>query len=343
MRASPELVSEILARYHFDGSVLTEKPFLEGIEDAGWVKLIFQVTLSTGANLVIKILHEDQDPAQERQKIEQQSRFSERMRLHGIPTPRRYQADGAYCTPVTFEGRSCFVTVEDFCGEELTYITEEIAHKIGALMARMHLLALADGQAIGCGTLFSAAYENDVDCFDDFCQLCADPRADQQTVTQIKHLHDAKLQRLREKWHLLPKAAVQGDISINNLVWDGHSLTVFDYNNAGDEVLVSDLVMEGLLTAYEMELPEGVTEAVRERLFPAFVRGYLAVRPLSSLEQEMAWEAYTLWHGIWFTRIVYHEHSLQKCIERDDWVGVNERLTHMLQDMLEENNGMFAV
>lgn len=65
---------------------------------------------------------------------------------------------------------------------------------------------------------------------------------------------------------------MHGDISIDNPVWDVAGLAVFDYNNVGDEVLVSNLVMEGLLTAYEMELPEGVAEAAQEELFPRFCR-----------------------------------------------------------------------
>ena len=37
--------------------------------------------------------------------------------------------------------------------------------RIGELMAHMHILSLENKCEIGCGTLFSAAYWNDVDAF----------------------------------------------------------------------------------------------------------------------------------------------------------------------------------
>ena len=65
---------------------------------------------------------------------------------------------------------------------------------------------------------------------------------------------------------------------------DIEALLKMDYNNTGDEVLISDLVMEGLLTAYEMELPEGAEPGCREQLFPALLKGYLFHRKLSREE-----------------------------------------------------------
>ena len=102
-----------------------------------------------------------------------------------------------------------------------------------------------------------------MDAFPQFCEITKDEKLDQAFVTRIKALRDEKRTRIRGDWEKLPKAAVQGDISINNLAHGKDGLIVFDYNNAGDEVQVCDLVMEGLLTAYEMELPDGIPAAYR--------------------------------------------------------------------------------
>lgn len=233
------------------------------------------------------------------------------------------------------------VTVEDWCGEEITEITTDIAYQIGALMARMHQIALDNKSGIGHRTLFSAAYWNDVDCFPEFCDITKDEKLDQEVVAQIKALRDAKLESIRAVWETLPKAAVQGDISINNLVHTEDGLIVFDYNNAGDEVLISDLVMEGLLTAYEMELPEGTPASYREQIFPALLKGYLSVRSLSESECSAAWEVYTLYHGLWFTRIVYNDDSLDSLVKKGDFDSVNRLLKQMLADMQEADDGRF--
>ena len=337
-----EVMETILHRYGFPGKVTEQKTYIHAIEENGWMKLIFRVTLEDGTMLVIKLLHEDDDPAAEMTKIENQSIFSECMRNSGIRTPKRHQAEGSYCTAYTYRELPCVVTVEDCCGEEIKEITTDIAHEIGALMARMHLLSMEHGCVIGHRTLFCAAYWNDVDCFPEFCEITKDERLDQAVVAKIRALREAKLEHIRNIWENLPKAAVQGDISINNLVYDEKGLIVFDYNNAGDEVLISDLVMEGLLTAYEMDLPEGTPKTYREQLFPAFLQGYLSVRPLSKTEADTAWEVYTLYHGLWFTRIVYNEDSLDSLVKKGDYEGANRLLKKMLADMEEADDGRFG-
>lgn len=336
-----EVIKDILQRYGFYEHVMEQKAYIHAIEENGWLKLIFRVTLESGKMLVIKILHEDDDLDAEMKKVENQSIFSELMRSHGINTPARYQANGKYCNEFTYHDLPCMVTVEDWCGEEITGITTGIAYQIGELMARMHTISLANKCEIGYRTLFSAAYWNDVDAFPEFCEITKDANLDQVVVEQIKALRDEKLERIRAVWETLPKAAVQGDISINNLVRTQDGLTVFDYNNAGDEVLISDLVMEGLLTAYEMDLPDETPASYREQLFPALLKGYLSVRQLSKAECEAAWEVYTLYHGLWFTRIVYNDSSLESLMKKSDYEAANLLLKQMLIDMQEADDRRF--
>lgn len=217
--------------------------------------------------LVIKILHEKSDLLQDWQKIEKQSCFSEFMRSQGIKTPSRYKANGKYCNEYIYNNSQCNVTVEDWCGEEIKEISIDIAYQIGKLMAQMHRISLANKCEIGCGTLFSAAYCNDVDAYSEFCKICEDEKLDQTIITEINTLHDEKLKSIRAVWNILPKTAVQGDVSINNLVYSTDGFTIFDYNNAGDEVLISDLILEGLLTACEMDIPNGISVSFREEIF----------------------------------------------------------------------------
>ena len=336
-----EVIEEVLTLYGFDAAITEQKSYIHAIKDNGWLKLIFRVTLDSGKMLVIKILHEDEDLAEECQKVERQSIFSEVMRSNGIRTPERYQAQGKYCNEYVYHDLPCMVTVEDWCGEEITEINTAIAFQIGELMARMHNISLANKCEIGHRTLFSAAYWNDVDSFPEFCEITKDEQLDQAVIAQIKALREDKLERIRAVWETLPKAAVQGDISINNLVDTENGLIVFDYNNAGDEVLISDLVMEGLLTAYEMELPEGTPASYREQLFPELLKGYLSVRRLSEAECAAAWEVYTLYHGLWFTRIVYNDDSLDQFVKNGDYEAANRLLKQMLADMQEADDGRF--
>ena len=130
-------------------------------------------------------------------------------------------------------------------------------------------------------------------------------------------------------------------MSINNLTYDSKHLIVFDYNCSGDEVLVSDFVMEGLLTAYEMKLPKGTDSSYRKQLFSAFLKGYLSIRILSAEEADTAWLIYTLYHALWFSRILYNENSFEKLVQNEDYTSANWLLTQILEDITEYDDGRF--
>lgn len=74
-----EVIEKVLMLYGFDAAITEQKSYIHSIEDNGWLKLIFRVTLASGKMLVIKILHEDDDLATEMKKVENQSIFSELM------------------------------------------------------------------------------------------------------------------------------------------------------------------------------------------------------------------------------------------------------------------------
>lgn len=336
-------IHAILALYGLDAPFSEQKEYINynGQQVDGLVKVIFSVRLENGNHVVIKLLHEQDDLLKDRAKIEKQSVFSEFMRHNGIKTPMRYMANGRYCNEYIYNGIACNVTVEDYCGEEIREINTDISYRIGVLMAQMHIISLENKCQIGCGTLFSAAYWNDVDAFERFCKIGQDKNLDQRIVAQIKKLHDEKLQAIRAVWDRLPTAAVQGDISINNLVYRDDELNIFDYNNAGDEVLISDLVMEGLLTAYEMDIPKNADKSCRKKIFPALLKGYLSIRKLSAEEANTAWNVYTLYHALWFTRVVYSEDSLEKLAEKKNYAVANRLLSQMLADMTEPDDGRF--
>ena len=92
---------------------------------------------------------------------------------------------------------------------------------------------------------------------------------------------------------------------------------------------------------YEMELRDGTPASYREQIFPALLKGYLSVRPLSEAERNTVWEVYSLYHGLWFTRIVYNDDSLDSMVKKGDYEAANYLLKQMLTDMQEADDGRF--
>lgn len=192
-------IHSVLKLYRLDSTFGDQKEYISyvGERGDGLIKIVMSVLLESGKRVVIKILHEENDLIKDRDKIEKQSAFSEFMRLNGIKTPMRYMANGRFCNEYIYNGIPCNVTIEDWCGEEITEINADISYKIGKLMARMHTISLEDKCEIGCGTLFSAAYWNDVDAYESFCRIGENKNLDQSIVSEIKRSHDEKLNKIR--------------------------------------------------------------------------------------------------------------------------------------------------
>ena len=336
-----------LSRFGFPEAVGEPAVFLHETDEDGYFKHVVGVETVDGRHLVLKFVRDcsgdaPDELAELRNTVEKQCAFAQLLRESGILTPQYYRAGERFCVETVFSGVPCVLTAEDFCGKEIATITEPLAFRIGVLVARMHVISLEQNCRIGVGTLFSAAEENDVCCFDRFRTLAASEGIDRSAAKRIDAAIERKLAVIRAAWDALPKSAVQGDISVNNLIDTPDGLLVFDYNNAGDVVLVSDLVLEGLLTAYEMDLDADAPASLRERLFPAFLNGYLSVRPLTEAEQRVGREIYTLYHALWFSRVVYSEDSLEKRIARGDLDGANALLRRMLADLTAPDDGSFA-
>lgn len=154
---------------------------------------------------------------------------------------------------------------------------------------------------------------------------------------KIKTLYIAKLEKIKLSWIKLPRYATQGDISINNLSFVGENIGIFDYNVAGDETLVGDMVLEGLLTANEMDLSNGLTDKDRTELFKRFFNGYITERPLTDDEKNIFSEIYSASSALWFTKIKYDENSLTKLIERNEYGKVDLLLQEIYDTLCKDN------
>ena len=55
---------------------------------------------------------------------------------------------------------------------------------------------------------------------------------------------------------------------------------------------------------------------------------------LSQEEVDVAWIIYTLYHSLWFSRIVYSDGSLEQLVNNKDYTSANHLLEQMLSDMI---------
>ena len=324
MNISFDMMNEILSLYKKQGQISAIHDFIHYYDEKiAEVKIISKVEFTDRSTLVVKLTKENEHPFH---KIESQSGFSEYIRSQGVLTPKRYASDGKYCVCYKLNNLEVAVTVEDFLGDELKAIDFNLSYKIGQLLGKIHRIS-EDGKClIGSNTIFDFCGYNEVSGYETLCKLGEAGNIDSAMYLKIKGLHTERFERVRRIWSRLPRFATQGDISINNLSMIDGNLGIFDYNIAGDETLIGDMVLEGLLTANEMELAEGVTDNDRIELFRRFVEGYQTERPLSDDEKNVFRDMYSISSAFWFTKIKYNENALEKLVERNETDQVGKLL-----------------
>ncbi|WJY27293.1 phosphotransferase enzyme family protein [Sporosarcina trichiuri] len=329
MGITEQSVVEVLEQFGLQGTVSSIKPFIDYHSEADKeVKTIAKVGFKDRAPLVVKFLKEPEHPPS---VIESQSVFSEYLRNCGIRTAQRYEKNGTYCLPYQWDGLDLTVTIEEYLGEEIKAIDFPLARNIGQLLGKIHTVSEEGGCRIGKETIFNFLGYNEVSGYDTFRKMSTIRELDPLLFERIKGIYEEKREAVQRLWNLLPRAATQGDISINNLTVADGTMGIFDYNIAGDATLVGDMVLQGLLTANEMPLAEGILEESRPDLFRVFCEGYCSERALTKEERMAAECMYSVASAFWFTDIRYDDDSLEQLRAR----GENERAERKLQGIYD--------
>lgn len=339
MNVSLENINEILSLYNIQGQVSGIHNFIHYYDEKSVeAKIICKVEFMNRDPLVVKLIKEREHPSH---KIESQSVFSEYIRGQGVLTSKRYASDGKYCVNYDLNSVEVDVTIEDFLGDELKAIDFTLCCKIGQLLGKIHRIS-EDGQClIGSSTIFDFLGYNEVSGYTTFCELGEAGKIDTAIYLKITELYSKRIENVRRSWSKLPRFATQGDISINNLTYIGEDLGIFDYNIAGDATLIGDMVLEGLLTANEMDLVDGFTDNDRTELFMHFFEGYLTERPLSDDEKQVLSDIHSISSALWFTKIKYNENSLEKLVERKEYDRVGKVLEEIHSELSQPGKYTF--
>jgi len=310
---TPERLSPILREYGI-GAEIKEISLLANEQENGIVHMTAKLTVGSRLPLVIKLLR---DPTHPHNQIERQCVFAEHLRHNGISTPEHYAKNGCFCLERPIGGVRVNITLEDYCEGKLTAIDGDTAAKAGEMMARIHRMSFRDNFKIGSPTRYSAIGQTAVSGIDHFRELTE--RAEESQVKSITYPHryckkpelcreiiaiyDHKIAGAADVWGRLPCSAVQGDFLVGNMIMDDGRLGLIDFSRAGDETLIGDMILEGLLLSQEGSLADNLTDSDRSTIFRRFLDGYRAVCPLTSDERIAACEIYPAISALWFRRV----------------------------------------
>lgn len=179
------------------------------------IRLILRADAGNGKTYVIRMKKEK---GVDLFLLENQCKFAEALRTGKIKTPYQYHINGRYANSFKIQGHDILVTVEEFVYGEITCVDEEIAHKTGRLLARMHEIAETQQLHVDNQVLFNPFERNELFGYSTFCQLENDfYGADLELFQKIVVLYENYLTIL-EPLRLQPKYAVRGYMTLIDAV-----------------------------------------------------------------------------------------------------------------------------
>lgn len=276
------------------------------------IRVITAAETDEGKVVVFKLVHE---PMFHKELIESQIEFSQKLRVAGLNTTYQFKAEGSYVLDVVLEGMNCCLTCEEYIGSRPDHLSAVLEYEIGKVLGESHRLSEKLNLEVGFSRLYhevmrKSSYRK---VWNSTCSEWVDP----QWIEQMTEIHDGLMEEIQAEFTSLPKAAVQGDVyGVNNVaVTDEGELAIFDYNLAGDEVLVADFLLSWYRTIGDMNMHTFINEETVDLMWNAFSTGYLKSRPLSKEEYQIGNKLSAVLGLIYLTKLAI---ELEGCGRVDD-------------------------
>ena len=227
--------------------------------------------------------------------LEMQGTLCELLRINGCPVPKRLKtSEGFYFHSIAESKNQLLVTLEQWMpGQEVevTDLSKQLLRHLGQILGKMHRISENHDLHFNYGTywgMFGGNFSEEPGIHDDIEVESINLRnalvkvdVDKQLVNLVFQLFSNNREALRQVWSQLPKGAVQGDLSPNNILLDHHGKlqAIIDFNIAGEEVFIAHAIGEGIFLSYELLGDQG------DEHYKDFMSAYLEERPLSPIEE----------------------------------------------------------
>lgn len=208
-------------------------------------------------------------------------------------------------------------------GKEIQQLNDAQIEAMGALLGKLHAYSLKHQLNLqkatswsmfgGNATMAIGDYDENELSFLDFKKAFQHDEA----FPAIEQLYNAHRSLLKQHWATLPKAATQGDFCYYNMLFENNNISaIFDFNLAGDEVLLNECIAAAIYccwhTAYQGKL-------IAEERYQLFINAYQQFRPWTSLEFDLASPLFAIIRAFRYDRVeqgiansAQHEQFLQQ-------------------------------
>lgn len=293
-------VTDILSVYSCKNTVV-EINMLAYYQELDKECIIIAAVTDLGEKYVLKMLSEE---SVDIDLEEQRSSFSEFLRNGGLPVPKKYTTNGKFCYIKKFDNTNLMITVEDYFGNDVKDISGKSAYELGRLLGIMHNLSYESNYHLKIGSAYTALKSGST-AFKNIWGEYSNYIFNDSTVDILSKLHNQKMINVKKIWEKLPIAAVHGDLALTcNFMLQNNKYGIIDFNLAGDEPLLGDLLLTWYSSRYSdlfiRTVPYNAVATIREKYFS----GYYSVHSLSNIEKNFFDELSQALNGVYFNRFV---------------------------------------
>lgn len=257
--------------------------------------------------------------------LEKQAELSQRYRENGIPTPKSYKdRKERYCSDYEEEGLKFKILLEEDVGEVLNTFSKEVILQMAELLGKMHCIALENKWNFRTGSFYREFSKGKTE----YLQLWERTGTEflpQPLLNEIVEKYNACLEQMKQSWSNLPIATVQGDMYWMNLMVKEDKLAIIDYDRAGDEVLLSDVLITWFRILFDPVIQEAFPEVKEKGLWTEFLKAYEKERTLTDSEKLALADQYTVFG------IVYGTKKLVELAVKDRQAEAAEGLAELLE------------
>lgn len=278
------------------------------------IRKIVYVELENGDKYVMKFVRE---PVFTTQIIENQSAFSDLLMKYGIETPKRITVQGHYCVSFEKENLVMDVYIEEWVGEKISHLTMELYKNTGTIIGRIHNVSLRTEFKIGFSLLYNEITERDTS----FSRLWRNgneriiPKCQYEKMLEV---YNRRLVIIKQIWSKLPRAAVQGDIySCNNIAKKNGKLVVYDFNLAGDEVLIGDILQCWFRTVFDEKIEDDLAMLSKEKMWSEFILAYQSERNMTDIERKYFPDVYAILGVVYYSKLLNYWMDKGDCLRAE--------------------------
>ncbi len=305
------IANDILFHFQVDNAV-TSITILQEMVKGEQKRLIYQIGTACGRYWVCRLTSEENYPPN---IIEQQSQFAMLLWHHGILTPKKMKNGKNYCIEIEWDNQSYYATLEEYAGADIEEVNLDTFGILGKLIGQMHAISEKYPIKIDFSSVRDVIHNGRAK-FDRIVKQADLPQTCYDAIRRCAVIHDELINELRMLWNELPYGAVHGDIGIcNNLVHMGSGIGIIDFNLAGTEAFLGDMLVTFYASIYKYSWQGKLAHISRDQAFQYFLKEYLTERSFTTVEKLVYSRATALFDGLFFSKAVVEEWNKTRDID----------------------------